>query len=307
MTGTARAAARRRDDMTAEHAIVIAGPTASGKSAIALDMAERHGGMIVNADSMQVYKELNILTARPGPAETGRVPHRLYGVRSGAEPYSVAQWLDDVAGVLGEARQHNLVPIFVGGTGLYFKALFEGLSPVPEIPPEIRAYWRGRAERADAPVLHAELAARDPAAAAQLRPSDTQRVVRALEVVAATGQSITAWQQRAGTPLLEESRTRKYVVAPERAALYRACDTRAERMIAAGAADEVAALLEQDLDPNLPVMRAIGVRPLTAYLRDEIDLHAALSRLQTETRRYAKRQLTWARRNMISWNWVIPE
>ncbi|MFP4539106.1 MAG: tRNA (adenosine(37)-N6)-dimethylallyltransferase MiaA [Dichotomicrobium sp.] len=293
--------------MTAEHAIVIAGPTASGKSAFALDMAERHGGMIVNADSMQVYEELNILTARPGPADTGRVPHRLYGFRSGAEPYSVGQWLEDAAEALAEARRSGHVPIVVGGTGLYFKALFEGLSPVPEIAQEIRAYWRDRAEQADAPALHAMLAARDPAAAAQLRPSDTQRILRALEVIDATGHSITAWQERAGTPLLDESRTRKFVVAPERAALYRACDTRAERMIAAGAADEVAALLGQDLDPSLPVMRAIGVRPLTAYLRGEIDLPAALLRLQTETRRYAKRQLTWARRNMISWKWIIPE
>lgn len=307
MTGTAQAAARRRDDMTAEHAIVIAGPTASGKSAFALDMAERHGGMIVNADSMQVYKELNILTARPGPAETARAPHRLYGFRSGAKAYSVGQWLDDVADVMDEARHSDLVPIFVGGTGLYFKALFEGLSPVPEIPPEIRAYWRGRAERADAPALHAELAVRDPAAAARLRPSDIQRILRALEVVDATGHSIAAWQQRAGTPLLDESRTHKFVVAPERAALYRACDARAEKMIAAGAADEVAALLAHDLDPSLPVMRAIGVRPLTAYLRGEIDPPMALSRLQTETRRYAKRQLTWARRNMISWEWIFPE
>jgi tRNA dimethylallyltransferase len=293
--------------MTATDAILIAGPTASGKSTFALDLVQRRGGMIINADSMQVYRELRILTARPDEADQARVPHRLYGFRSGAEAYSVGQWLDDAAGALREAWACGLVPIFVGGTGLYFKALLEGLSPVPEIPEDVRGYWRERASVETAPSLHGLLAERDPAAAAQLRPSDRQRVVRALEVVDATGQSLTEWQQAAGTPLLDQARTEKYVVAPDRAALYRACDARAARMIEAGAIEEVAALLRLGLDPALPVMRAIGVRPLGAYLRGEIDPDTALARLQIGTRRYAKRQLTWARRNMISWRWVQPE
>lgn len=293
--------------MTNGHAIVIAGPTASGKSAFALELAERRGGLVINADSMQVYRELHILSARPGPQEEARAPHRLYGFRCGADAYSAGQWLGDAAGALREARAGGLLPIFVGGTGLYFKALLQGLSPVPEIPPDIRAHWRKRAERQATPALHSELARRDPAAATRIRSSDTQRILRALEVVEASGKSLTHWQKAAGAPLLDEARAEKYVIARERAALYRACDTRVEAMLAAGALDEVAALLRLGLDPRLPVMRAIGVRPLGAYLRGEIDLPQARIRLQTETRRYAKRQLTWLRRNMISWNWAEPE
>ncbi len=293
--------------MTAADAILIAGPTASGKSAVALKLAEQRGGMIVNADSMQVYRELRILTARPGPEEEARAPHRLYGFRAGAQAYSVAQWLNDAAKALAEARRRGLVPIFVGGTGLYFKALTEGLSPVPEIPDDIRSYWRERARIEPAPALHGLLAQRDPAAAAQLRASDTQRIARALEVVEATGRSLTQWQQGEGTPLLHPGRAEKYVVAPDRSTLYSASDARAARMIEEGAIDEVAALLRLGLDASRPVMRAIGVRSLGAYLRGEIDLESATERLQTETRRYAKRQLTWLRRNMISWKWVKPE
>jgi len=293
--------------MTADHAIVIAGPTASGKSAFALELAGQRGGLIINADSMQIYRELRILTARPSAVEMARVPHRLYGFRSGAHAYSVGQWLDDAADALAEARTSGLVPIFVGGTGLYFKALFQGLSPVPEIREDIRAHWRERARHEDARALHADLAKRDPAAAARLRPSDAQRIVRALEVIEATGHSLLEWQEAAGVPLLSETRTQRFVVAPERAALYRACDARATRMMEAGALDEVAALLRQGIDPARPVMRAIGVRPISAYLRGEIDLPEAHARLQTQTRRYVKRQLTWARRNMISWKWIKPE
>jgi len=293
--------------MTAADAILIAGPTASGKSAVALKLAEQRRGMIVNADSMQVYRELRILTARPGPEEEARAPHRLYGFRAGAQAYSVAQWLDDAAEALVEARSRGLTPIFVGGTGLYFKALLEGLSPVPEIPDDIRSYWRERARIEPAPALHGLLAERDPAAAAQLRASDTQRIARALEVVEATGRSLTEWQRSAGTPLLDANATMRYVVCPQRDALYQACDARASRMIEEGAIDEVAALLRLGLDASRPVMRAIGVRPLGAYLRGAIDLANAAERLQTDTRRYAKRQLTWLRRNMISWEWVKPE
>jgi tRNA dimethylallyltransferase len=293
--------------MVADQAIVIAGPTASGKSAFALELAAQRGGMIINADSMQVYRELRILTARPGPEEETYAPHQLYGFRPGGEAYSAGQWLDDAAGALAEARGRGLVPIFVGGTGLYLKALLEGLSPVPDIPDDIRSYWRERARIEPAPALHGLLAERDPTAAAQLRASDTQRIARALEVVEATGRSITFWQQAEGTPLLEAQRAEKYVVSPDRAEVYRACEARAEAMIEAGAVEEVADLLRLGLDPALPVMRAIGVRPLGAYLRGEIDLDMARARLLTETRRYAKRQLTWLRRNMISWRWVKPE
>jgi len=303
----AEAGRREEDRVRQPYAIVIAGPTASGKSAFALDLAARRGGLIINADSMQVYRELRVLTARPGAAEEARAPHRLYGSRSGAEPYSVGQWLDDARAALEEAQTQGLMPILVGGTGLYFKALFEGLSPVPEIPEDVRCYWRERGRVEAAPALYDVLCDCDPSAAARLRPSDTQRVIRALEVFDATGRSLTAWQDAAGTPLLDARYTQRYVVAPERTALYDACDARVDAMLDAGAVEEVAALLRLGLDSGLPVMRAIGVRPLGAYLRGEVDLGTARTRWKTETRRYAKRQMTWLRRNMISWQWLSPK
>jgi tRNA dimethylallyltransferase len=285
-------------------AVLIAGPTASGKSGAALTLAERHGGTVINADSMQVYRELNVLTARPSARDEARVPHRLYGVVPAAEAYSVGRWLDDVGRALEQAWGDGSLPILVGGTGLYFKALTEGLSQVPEAPAEMRADWRAQAGALSRQALHEALAARDPEMAARLTPSDPQRIVRALEVIDATGVSLAEWQSANAPPLLGAGETLRLVVAPERGPLYAAIDARFDRMVEAGAIDEVRALLEFELDPGLPVMRAHGVRELGAYLSGGASLGEAVAKAKTESRRYAKRQMTWARRFMSDWEWV---
>ena len=212
-------------------AVLIAGPTASGKSGVALELACRLGGTVINADSMQVYRELRLLTARPSHAEEARAPHRLYGTISAAEACSVGRWLDDVAHALAEAQGEGRLPILVGGTGLYFKALTEGLAPVPEIPAELRAYWREQAAKLSREALHQELAARDPAMAARLKPADPQRIVRALEVIDATGVSLAEWQGGSAAPLLGAGEVLPLVIAPEREPLYAAIDARFDRMI----------------------------------------------------------------------------
>jgi tRNA dimethylallyltransferase len=285
-------------------AILIAGPTASGKSSAAVALAARLGGTVINADSMQVYRELDVLTARPGAADLASAPHRLYGTVPAAEAYSVGRWLTDVAAAMTQARGEGRLPILVGGTGLYFKALLEGLSPVPDIPPETREHWRALAEALGAEDLHRELAARDPVMAERLLPSDPQRVSRALEVIDATGISLAAWQGTAGTPALAGDAVLKLVVAPEREPLYAGIDARFDRMVEAGALDEVAALMALDLDPALPAMRAHGVREIAAHLAGTMSLEAAATKAKTETRRYAKRQMTWIRRFMADWEWV---
>jgi tRNA dimethylallyltransferase len=285
-------------------AVLIAGPTASGKSAAALELAERLRGTIVNADSMQVYRELAVLTARPSAADMAGAPHRLYGMVSAAEAYSVGRWLEDTACAFAEASGVGRVPILVGGTGLYFKALIEGLAPVPDVPPEIREHWRDRAEALGAEQLHRELAARDPAMAARLKSTDPQRMVRALEVIDATGVSLAEWQGASAKPMLPPEGVVRVVVAPERERLYAAIDTRFESMIGQGALDEVKALIALGLDPGLPAMRAHGVRELGAYLAGASSLDEAVAKAKTETRRYAKRQMTWARRFMADWDWV---
>jgi tRNA dimethylallyltransferase len=284
-------------------AILIAGPTASGKSAAALALAERLRGTVINADSMQVYRELAILTARPTEAETSRVPHRLYGIVPAREAYSVGRWLDDAARAIGQAEGEGRVPILVGGTGLYFKALIEGLAPVPDVPPEIRKAWRERAEKLGAEALYRELEARDPVMAARLRPSDPQRLLRALEVIDATGVSLLEWQGGNTAPVLAPEAVLKLVIAPERESLYATIDARFAAMVEAGAIEEVGALIALGLDPSLPAMRAQGVRELAAYLSGRSSLEAAIARARTETRRYAKRQMTWLRRFMKDWEW----
>jgi tRNA dimethylallyltransferase len=284
-------------------AILIAGPTASGKSAAALALAERLGGTVINADSMQVYRELSILTARPAIGDEARAPHRLYGIVSAGEAYSVGRWLGDAARAIDAARAEGSVPILVGGTGLYFKALLEGLAPVPDIPGDIRAAWRERAEALGAAGLYRELEARDPAMASRLKPNDPQRLVRALEVIDATGISLGEWQGGNAAPGLPVEAVTRLVVAPEREALYAAIDARFDAMIAGGALEEVRALIALNLDPGLPAMRAHGVRELAAYLRGECSLEEAVAKAKTETRRYAKRQMTWLRRFMQDWDW----
>lgn len=285
-------------------AILIAGPTASGKSATALELARRFNGTVINADSMQVYRELAVLTARPGPAEAAGIPHQLYGTVPATEAYSVGRWLADAKAAMARSQDEGTVPILVGGTGLYFKALTEGLAPVPDIPPEVRAYWREEGEKGGQEALLAALAERDPLMASRLSPSDRQRIVRALEVIDATGVSLAEWQGGSAQPVVAAVAALKLVVAPEREPLYAAIDARFDRMLAQGALEEVRSLLELNLDPGLPAMRAHGVRELAAYLQGRTSLEEAAAKAKTESRRYAKRQMTWARRYMADWEWV---
>lgn len=286
---------------------LIAGPTASGKSALAMRLAQEAGGLVVNADSMQVYKELRILTARPSEADEAAVPHRLYGFRGSSEAYSVAAWLRDVAPLIEAARAGGPPLVITGGTGLYFKALLEGLSPVPKIPDAVRRHWRAEGEASGSRALYAVLRERDPAMAARLAPTDPQRIVRALEVLEATGRSLLDWQAVAGKPLLAPGEAGLLYVCPPREVLYARGDARLDKMVAAGALDELKQLRQLELDPALPAMRALGVRPLLGYLDGVLEWQAALTAAKTETRQYAKRQLTWARSNMMSWDAILAQ
>lgn len=288
-------------------AILIAGPTASGKSALALRLAERHSGVVINADSMQVYRELRVLTARPSAAEEARVPHALYGFVPASEAYSAGRFMQDAAAAIAAAEAAGRMPIIVGGTGLYFKALLEGLSPVPAIPADIRARWRAQAANVPAPELHRMLAERDPRMASRLQPTDPQRLVRALEVLEATGLSLADWQRMPGRAVLDAPETTRLVLLPDRAELYRRCDERFDSMLQQGAIGEVARLANLALDPRLPAMGAHGVRPLLAALAGQVTLESAVAQSKVETRHYAKRQLTWIRRNMISWQEISTQ
>jgi tRNA dimethylallyltransferase len=287
--------------------ILIAGPTASGKSGLALALAERLGGTVINADSMQVYRELRILTARPSPDDEARAPHVLYGHVRGAEAYSAGRYAADAAAAIRDARAGGRVPIIVGGTGLYFKALLEGLSPIPATDPEVRAFWRAEAIRRPAPELHALLETRDPEMAGRLMPTDPQRIVRALEVLDSTGRSLADWQRAPGRPVLTEAETVRLLLLPERQGHGALIDARFDAMLAAGALDEVRALLAQGLSTELPIMRAHGVPWLAAHLRGTLPLEAAVAAAKSDTRHYAKRQLTWLRRNMIAWTTLTTQ
>ena len=288
-------------------AVLIAGPTASGKSALALTLAERLGGTIINADSMQVYRDMRIITARPTPDEEARVPHRLYGHVDAAENYSVGRWCGDAKAAMTQVRDEGRVPIVTGGTGLYFKALTQGLSAVPPTPPDIRTAVRARIEAQGAPAIHTELARRDPAVAARLRPADKMRVGRALEVLEATGRSLADWYRDGMPAVLDPKRTVGVFLTPERAELYRRIDARFDAMLAAGALDEVRALDARRLDPLAPAMKAHGVPWLRRYLAGEISLQEAAEGGKMDTRRYTKRQATWFRNQMPGWTWVTPE
>jgi tRNA dimethylallyltransferase len=287
--------------------ILIAGPTASGKSALALALAERLRAVIVNADSMQVYRDLRIITARPSPEEEARVPHRLYGTVDAAENFSVGQWCVEVAAALAAARQESRAAIVVGGTGLYFSALTRGLAAVPPIPIEIRSAVRSRLAEEGVAALHAELARRDPAAAARLMPADRARVTRALEVFLATGRSLLAWHDAGLPPALDPAGTAKVFLAPARDDLMRRIDARFEAMMAAGALDEVRRLAARALDPNLPAMKAHGVPWLIRYLGGGITLAEAVEAGKRDTRRYTKRQATWFRHQLADFAWVAPD
>ncbi|RXF74348.1 tRNA (adenosine(37)-N6)-dimethylallyltransferase MiaA [Hansschlegelia zhihuaiae] len=301
--------------------VLIAGPTASGKSALALALARRLGSAVVNADASQVYADLRILTARPGAGEAGETRHELYGHVDAAEPYAVGRWLSDVHSVLNslrtgadaiypqpggrpaQAHQSANVPIIVGGTGLYFEGLTRGLVDIPEIPEDIRAKWRAAAP-AD---LHPELARRDPVMAARLRPSDPQRLARALEVLDATGRSLADWQQDLAAPLIDPEDALRMVLSPERAALRERIARRLDAMIGEGAVEEAARLDARGLDPALPAMKALGVRPFAAARRGDLTLDEAVERTRLATGRYAKRQSTWFRNRMADWLHVAPE
>jgi len=286
--------------------VLIAGPTASGKSAFALALAQKAGGIIVNTDSMQVYRDLRILTARPTPAEAARVPHRLYGHVDAAVNFSAGAWVADAAKILAEARAASRLTIFVGGTGLYFKALTRGLSAVPPIPTEIREGVRARLECDGVEALHAELARRDPVAGERLKPRDRTRIARALEVIEATGRSLTDWHRDGLPPLLPPGTFRALFLAPDRDALYARIDARFDAMLKAGALDEVAALAARKLDSLLPAMKAHGVPALMAHLKGKITLEEAAEIGRGDTRHYAKRQFTWFRHQLPEFEWVKP-
>jgi tRNA dimethylallyltransferase len=288
-------------------AVLIAGPTASGKSALALALAETHGGVIINADSMQVYRDLRVLTARPTREEEARVPHRLYGHVDAAVSFSAGAWVADAAKVLAEARAHNRMPIFTGGSGLYFKALTRGLSALPPIPPEVRDDVRARLQRDGVEALHAQLTQCDPASAERLKSRDKIRIARALEVVEATGRSLTDWHRDGLPPLLPPGTFTAVFLAAERDELYARIDARFDAMLQAGALDEVAALAARWLDPLLPAMKAHGVPALIRHLNGEITLQQAAVIGRSDTRHYAKRQFTWFRHQLPEFEWVKPE
>ncbi|RXH18213.1 tRNA (adenosine(37)-N6)-dimethylallyltransferase MiaA [Bradyrhizobium guangzhouense] len=288
-------------------AVLIAGPTASGKSALALALALNAGGVVINADSMQVYRDLRIITARPTQDEEARVPHRLYGHVDAAVNFSAGAWVSDATKVLDEVRADGRLPIFVGGTGLYFKALTAGLSAVPPIPVEVREGVRARLEQNGVEALHAELARRDPRAAERLNLRDRTRIARALEVVEATGRSLLDWHHEGQPPLLPEGSFQAVFLAPERDELYARIDARFDAMLRAGALDEVELLAARDLDPLLPAMKAHGVPALIRHLRGELSLEEAAMIGRADTRHYAKRQFTWFRHQLPQFEWVKPE
>jgi len=284
--------------------VLIAGPTASGKSAVAMELARRHHGLIVNADALQVYRELTILSARPSEEDERQVPHRLYGGISAAEAFSVGRWLPQACAAIEEAWAQGRLPIVTGGTGLYFKALEEGLAPLPAIPAPIREGWRRRLAHEGAEALHEELARHDEGEAMRVRPSDGQRIVRALEVLQSTGKPLAQWHEGTGRGFLQSASVLRLYVSQPRLSLYAAIDERFDRMIEAGAVSEVKALLALALDPNLPAMKATGVRELARFLKGSDTIGEACRIAKQESRRYAKRQLTWARRHMIAWKWL---
>jgi tRNA dimethylallyltransferase len=288
-------------------AVLIAGPTASGKSALALALAQKAGGVIVNADSMQVYRDLRVITARPTPEEEAQVPHRLYGDVDAAVNFSAGSWVRDAAAVLAELRDQNRLPIFVGGSGLYFKALTRGLSAVPPIPAAIRENVRARLERDGVEALHAELGRHDPLTAERLKPRDRTRIARALEVFEGTGRSLADWHSDGLPPLLPAGTFIALFLAPDRDQLYGRIDARFDAMLNAGALEEVAALAARRLDPLLPAMKAHGVPALMRHLKGDIAREEAALIGRADTRHYAKRQFTWFRHQLPEFEWVRPE
>ncbi len=286
--------------------VLIAGPTASGKSALALDLAQRLGGVVINADSQQVYGEWRVMTARPAPADEATAPHRLYGHVGLAEAYSVGRWLDEVRPVLAEAQASGLRPIIVGGTGLYFKALTHGLAPIPEIPAAVRSAGEAELERLGLAGFVRRLTTRDPDTAAALDLANPRRVLRAWEILEATGTGLAEWKARTPPPALPLAETTAIVLDPPRPWLHSRCDARLDAMLAVGALDEVRAVLALGLPWDAPGLKAVGAAEFAAHLAGATGLAEASARAKTQTRRYAKRQLTWMRNQMAAWTALDP-
>jgi tRNA dimethylallyltransferase len=280
--------------------LLIAGPTASGKSALALRAARALDGEIVNADALQLYADLRILSARPTDAEQAGIPHHLFGVADGADGWSVGRWLRAASPVIADILARGRTPVVVGGTGLYFKALTEGLADVPPTPAAVRQSVTAMYDALGEDRFRDLLAGADPDAARRIEAGDRMRLQRAMEVLEATGRPLSAWQADTA-PALDPDAWRAVAIIPDRAELYARCDARFDAMLAAGALDEVRALLARRLDPLLPVMKAVGVRELSAHLAGEIPLDQAADQARQETRRYAKRQLTWLRNQTPDW------
>ena len=287
-----------------KQAVLIAGPTASGKSALALALAATIRGVIINADSMQVYRDLRVITARPSVEEEAQAPHKLYGHVDAAENYSVGRWLRDAQAAITEAKIAGRVPIVVGGTGLYFMALTRGLAAVPPIPPDIRASVRGRLETEGVAPLYAELTERDPATAQRLMPGDRARITRALEVVLATGRSLSDWHREGMPAVVDPARAARFFLDLDREELGRRINTRFDTMLATGALAEVERLAARGLNPMLPAMKAHGVPWLIRHLRGEIGLAEAAEGGKRDTKRYTKRQATWFRNQATDWPWL---
>lgn len=279
-------------------AILITGPTASGKSALALRMARERNGVVINADSMQVYDTLRVLTARPSEEEMAGVPHLLYGHVPASSSYSTGDWLRDISALLADLRRQQRFPVIVGGTGLYFKALTGGLSDMPAIPDDIRERLRARLIEEGPTVLHAELLRSDPLMAQGLQPGDGQRIVRALEVMEVTGKSIMEFQKASGPMIVDPDRAQKFVVLPERPVLHDRINRRFETMMESGAVEEVKALLALNLAPDATAMKAIGVSQIADMLAGGMSEAEVIEKSAAATRQYAKRQMTWFRNQM---------
>ena len=284
---------------------LIAGPTASGKTALALRLARHVGGDIVNADALQLYRDLCILSARPSPAEEALIPHHLFGVADAADGWSVGRWLRAAQPVLQGIAARDRPAVVVGGTGLYFRALTQGLAQLPQVPADVRTQVQVRFDALGEAAFRTELRRMDPAAEARIAPADRQRLARAMEVHAATGRALSDWQSDAAPAFARDFKA--VVLEPPREALYARCDARFHAMVEAGALEEVRALLTRNLAPDLPAMKAVGMRELGAHLAGEIGLAEAVTLGQQQTRRYAKRQLTWSRNQMAGWDRVTAE
>lgn len=278
--------------------LIIGGPTASGKSHLAQLVAQNRAGVIINADSQQVYADLRILTARPSPEEEAQTPHRLFGVLPGSERCSAARWAELVKEAIDDTLAQGKLPIVVGGTGLYLRTLMEGIAPIPEIPAEVRAEAASLYDEIGGDAFKVTLKTEDPVLGEKLEPGDRQRLIRAWEVVRHTGRPLSDWQQEPATPLYPTEMFRAFKLVPVREALYAKCDERFGQMLDMGASEEVQALLTKQYDPSLPVMKVIGVPELAAYLRGEMTREEAMAKAQQATRNYAKRQLTWFRHQM---------